>query len=42
MLLPVDRWIVHNTAFLLTLIAYISYTDGYAYQNSSCRKNTYT
>lgn len=23
MLLPVDRWIVHNTAFLLTLIAYI-------------------
>lgn len=22
MLLPVDRWIVHNTAFLLTLIAY--------------------
>ena len=22
-LLPVDRWIVHNTAFLLTLVVYI-------------------
>ena len=23
MLLPVDRWIAHNTAFLLTLVAYV-------------------
>ena len=23
MLLPVDRWIVHNTAFLITLIVYV-------------------
>ena len=31
MLLPVDRWIVHNTAFLMTLIAYL-YTLYFVYR----------
>lgn len=26
MLLPVDRWITNNTAFLITLVAYVYYT----------------
>lgn len=29
MLLPVDRWIVNNTAFLIALVAYCIYTIFY-------------
>ena len=34
-LLPVDRWIVHNTAFLLTLVVYI-YGLYFIYRRTAC------
>lgn len=45
MLLPVDRWMANNTAFLITLVAYvyilyyILYIVCRVFPSSSCRRN---